>query len=70
MLVLTRSPNEEIVIGDESIVIKVLNVVGQQVRLGITAPDNLSIHRREIYEKIISNKDNLPQESKERFITE
>jgi len=52
MLVLSRSIGEEIVIGKESIIIKILEVCGSQVRVGIDAPKNLSVHRREIYERI------------------
>jgi len=47
MLVLTRKLNEEIIITGE-IQIQVLEVCGNRVRLGITAPENISIQRREI----------------------
>lgn len=56
MLVLTRKTNESIIIGDE-IAITVLSVEGDQVRLGITAPKDIAVHRREIYELI--KKENL-----------
>jgi carbon storage regulator len=48
MLVLTRKKNESIQIG-EDIEIKVLAVEGDQVKLGITAPKSVDIHRKEIY---------------------
>jgi len=51
MLVLTRKLNQSIVIGDE-IEIVVLEVRGEQVRLGIRAPKDVTVHRKEIYEQI------------------
>ncbi|MCG8606494.1 carbon storage regulator CsrA [bacterium] len=51
MLVLTRKLGETIVIGDD-IVIKVVDIHGKQIRLGIEAPTEISIFRGEIYERI------------------
>lgn len=51
MLVLTRKINQSIVIGDE-IEVVVLEVRGEQVRLGIRAPKTVMVHRKEIYEQI------------------
>ena len=51
MLVLTRKVHQSIVIG-EGIEVVVLEVRGEQVRLGIRAPKNVSVHRKEIYEQI------------------
>ncbi|MBD5653951.1 MAG: carbon storage regulator CsrA [Candidatus Eremiobacteraeota bacterium] len=51
MLVLTRKPNQAIVIGDD-IRIVVVSVDRDQVRLGIEAPRDVSVHRSEIYEEI------------------
>jgi carbon storage regulator len=51
MLALTRRPNETIVIGDD-ITITILSIHGNQVRLGIEAPKDVSIHRAEIYARI------------------
>ena len=54
MLVLSRHPGEEIVI-NEDIVIEVIEIGHNKVRLGITAPDSVGVHRREVYEAIIRN---------------
>lgn len=51
MLVLTRKVNESILIGDE-VVIKVVEVRGEQVRLGVDAPRSISVHRKEVYDAI------------------
>jgi len=51
MLALTRKKNESIIIGD-NIEVVVLSVQGDQVKLGIAAPRNISVHRKEIYEQI------------------
>lgn len=59
MLILTRRINESIMIGD-SIHIKVLGTGGNQVRLGILAPSDISVHRQEIYEKIQREKNLQP----------
>ena len=49
MLVLSRLPGEQIRIGDE-ITVTVLEVQGDKVRVGIEAPRDVSIHRREVYD--------------------
>ena len=51
MLVLSRQRDESIIIGD-NIVMTVVDVRGDKVRLGIDAPREVSVHRREIYEAI------------------
>ena len=51
MLVLTRAKNESIIIGDD-IEIIVADVRGRKVRLGINAPKETPVHRKEIYEQI------------------
>lgn len=51
MLVLSRKKNESIVINDD-IVIMVVDVRGDKVRLGIQAPREVTVHRREVYEAI------------------
>lgn len=53
MLILSRRTDESIVIGDE-VTITILSVKGKQVRIGITAPADVSVHREEIYERIQS----------------
>jgi carbon storage regulator len=51
MLVLTRKVHQSIMIGDD-IEVVVLEVRGEQVRLGVRAPKNVPVHRKEIYEQI------------------
>lgn len=51
MLILTRKVGESIAIGDD-VIIRIMDVKGKQVRLGIQAPTHTSVHRREIYERI------------------
>ena len=51
MLVLTRKVGQSIVIGDE-IEVVVLEVRGEQVRVGIRAPKTVSVHRKEVYDQI------------------
>ncbi|MBW2645863.1 MAG: carbon storage regulator CsrA [Deltaproteobacteria bacterium] len=56
MLILTRKLGEQITIGDD-IVIRVVDIRGGQVKLGIEAPRHIEVHREEIYERI--KKENL-----------
>ncbi len=51
MLVLARKLNESIMIGDEVEVV-VIDIKGDQVKLGIRAPKNVTVHRKEIYQEI------------------
>ena len=55
MLILTRRVGETLVIGDD-IVVTVLSIKGNQVRVGVKAPKEISVHREEVLERI-----NLPQ---------
>jgi carbon storage regulator len=55
MLILTRRVGETIVIGDD-VIITVLGIKGNQVRIGINAPKDVSVHREEIYQRIQQEK--------------
>ena len=56
MLILTRHIGETVVIGD-NIKVVVLGATGKQVRIGIEAPREVSVHREEIYQRIMRAKD-------------
>ena len=51
MLVLSRQRDESIMIGD-NIVVTIVDIRGDKVRLGITAPSEIPVHRQEVYEAI------------------
>ena len=51
MLVLSRHRDESIIIGDD-VVITIVDIRGDKVRLGINAPQDIPVHRREVYEAI------------------
>lgn len=51
MLILTRKIGEAVKIGDD-IEVSIIGVKGNQVRLGINAPNDVAVHREEIYERI------------------
>ncbi len=55
MLVLSRQKNESIMIGDDVEII-IVDVRGDKVRLGITAPKTISVHRKEVYNAIQQEK--------------
>lgn len=52
MLVLTRQPNQSIVIGDD-IIVTVLEVRGDQVRIGVRADRSVPVHREEVYAAVV-----------------
>ena len=56
MLILTRKVGESVLIGDD-ISITVLSVRGNQVKLGVQAPKEVSVHREEIYQRIKQTQD-------------
>jgi len=55
MLILTRRVGESLIIGDD-IIINILGVNGNQIRIGVKAPKEISVHREEIYNRIQSEK--------------
>jgi len=60
MLVLSRGKEQVVVIGDD-IEICVVDIRGDKVRLGISAPPEVSVHRKEVYDAIQREKSNDPQ---------
>jgi carbon storage regulator len=56
MLILTRRVGETLMVGDE-VSVTVLGVKGNQVRLGVNAPKDVAVHRKEIYERIKKEQD-------------
>ena len=63
MLILTRYLGEALVIGDD-VYITVLDVKGNQARLGIEAPNEITVHRLEIYKRIQNEKEEVENDEK------
>ncbi|QQS35514.1 MAG: carbon storage regulator CsrA [Ignavibacteriales bacterium] len=66
MLILTRKPDDEIII-NSNIRVKILSVNDNQVRLGIEAPAEIEILRGELYEKVKENAIKASQQSKQKL---
>ncbi|RDE22375.1 carbon storage regulator [Motiliproteus coralliicola] len=60
MLILTRRVGETLMVGDE-VTVTVLGVKGNQVRIGVNAPKDVSVHREEIYQRIQKEKEKNPE---------
>lgn len=56
MLILTRRTGEALCVGDD-IKVTVISVQGNQARLGVSAPNEVSVHREEVYQKIKDKND-------------
>lgn len=64
MLVLSRQKDESIIIGDD-VEITIVDVRGDKVRLGITAPKEITVHRKEVYEAIQREKKAAAEKQKQ-----
>lgn len=62
MLILTRRVGETLMVGDD-VTVTVLGVKGNQVRIGVNAPKDVSVHREEIYQRIQKEKSEAQKSS-------
>ncbi|MCB0335467.1 MAG: carbon storage regulator CsrA [Bdellovibrionales bacterium] len=62
MLVLSRHKGEQIMIGDD-IILTVIEIRGDKVRLGIEAPQDVPVHRQEVYDAIKKDKEGKDRDS-------
>ena len=70
MLILSRKIDEILRVGDD-VTIKILSIKGSQVRIGIEAPRNVSIHREEVYNRIADEKkDQKPSQASHHAVYE
>ena len=69
MLILTRRIGEVLVIGDD-VKITVLGVRGHQVRIGVDAPKNVAVHRKEIYDQVQHQEVKKPEDDTEKTANE
>ena len=68
MLVLSRQKDESIIIGDD-VEITIVDIRVDKVRLGISAPKNVTVHRKEVYEAIMREKGEQQEREKEKKYT-
>ena len=61
MLIITRRVGETLMIGDD-VTVTVLGLKNNQVRLGVNAPDDVAVHREEVYQRIKQKIPQIPRE--------
>lgn len=61
MLILTRSQGQSIIIGDD-ITVTILGEQGSQIRIGVEAPKDITVHREEVYRRINNDESELRDE--------
>ena len=66
MLYLTRKTGESLILGDGEIIFYIDEVKGNEAKIGIHAPNEMSIHREEIYKKLKKNSNKIPSLAKNK----